>query len=212
MRGATRVVLLSLIVSTAFPLQLIGQSVGIGAKVVSVRLSRETAAGLEQPKGTAFGIEGVISSSRFGLNIRYYEGSISTPAAGSDQDIVEGEAMVWFRPVRWLSLVIGPHVRSLVTTRGTERWLFLEARLHSEVSLLGPIRGYADGWRVLAADVNVAEPFDNGYGIDGGLTLSLGALPLAFALRYRNESATLAGGARLETIEQLAIVVGYGRF
>ena len=134
------------------------------------------------------------------------------PTAGSDQDIVEGEAMGWFRPVRWLSLVIGPHVRSLITTTGTERWLFLEARVHTEVSLFGPIKGYADGWRVLAADVNVAEPFDNGYGIDGGLTLSLDALPLAFAIRYRNESATLAGGARLETIEQLAIVVGFGRF
>ncbi len=212
MRGATRVVLLSLLVSTAFPLQLIGQSVGIGAKVVNVRLSRETAAGLEQPKGTAFGIEGVISSSRFVLSIRYYEGSISTPTAGSDQDIVEGEVMVWFRPVQWLSLVIGPHVRSLVNTRGTERWLFMEARLHSEVSLFGPIRGYGDAWRVLAADVNVVEPFDNGYGIEGGLTVSLGALPLAFAIRYRNESATLAGGARLETVEQLAIVVGVGQF
>ncbi len=188
-----------------------GQQFGLGGAVAAVRLSRETPVDSAQFTATTIGFEGRVSISWLDLTIRYNQGRLTSESAEPGQDLVEGEVMVWFWPLREVALLVGPHVRSLVGATGTERWLFLEVRLHGEARLFGPVRGYLDGWRVLAADVNVGMPFDNGYGIDGGLIISASGLPLSFTVRYRAERAQLGNGARLDTIERLAFVVGFER-
>lgn len=179
--------------------------------MAAVRLSRETPVDSAQFTGTTIGFEGRVSISWLDLAVRYNQGRLTSESAEPEHDLVEGEVMVWFRLLREMALLVGPHVRSLVSAAGRERWLFFEVRLHGEARLLGPVRGYLDGWRVLAADVNVGVPFDNGYGIDGGLIISASGFPLSLTVRYRAERARLGNGARLETIERLALVVGFER-
>ena len=189
-----------------------GQQFELGGAVAAVRLSRETPVDSTQFTATTIGFEGRVSiESWLDLAVRYSQGGLTSESAEPGQDLVEGELMVWFWPLREMALLVGPHVRSLVSAAGRERWLFLEVRLHGEARLLGPVRGYLDGWRVLAADVNVGVPFDNGYGIDGGLIISASGFPLSFTVRYRAERARLGNGARLETIARLALVVGFER-
>ena len=117
-----------------------------------------------------------------------------------------------FRDNRQMAFLMGPHIRSIVSERGTERWFYWEGRIRGEVTLVGRVKAHLDWWRVISADVNVIEPFNHSNGIDGGLTLPLGTAPLALSLRYRSESATLGGGARTESVEQIALALHLGRF
>jgi hypothetical protein len=206
---AVRLTVLALVV-TAHPVA--GQSIRVGLTAVGLRTMRETAEGTIRLQGTGIGGEAQLSRSVLALNVRYYEGSLSEKDGPLGRDIVEGEAIAVIRPVRWFGIALGPHVRSFLDSTSTERWFFWEGRLLAEAQLLGPaIRGYLEGWRVLSANVNVPEQFDSGVGIDGGLIFRFRRWPVVVRLRYRSERMKLGSGARLETAEQLGLVVGIRR-
>src|SRR5207249_3103498 len=78
-----------------------------------------------------------------------------------------------------LTLGAGPHARAYTLTAGTERWLFWELRACAATAFVGStVRGYAELWRVVAADVNVPESFDHAQGGEAGMILRLGRSPL----------------------------------
>jgi hypothetical protein len=70
------------------------------------------------------------------------------------------------------------------------------------------VRGYAELWRVVAADVNVPESFDHGQGGEAGMIVRLARAPLEGRIGYRIDHAVLGGGTRLETVDGVVIGIG----
>ncbi len=186
------------------------QTFEVGATAMSLRLTRESGT-TATATGAAFGIEGRVRVQSVSLILRYHQGHLTGDSPLIDQDFVEGEAFVVVQPARWISFGVGPHVRAYVEPSGTERWLMWEGRLRLGAALLPAVTGYLEGWRVLGADLNVAEALDSGYGLDGGLEIRLSGAPVGFLLRYRTEHAELGGGTRRETVEQIALGIRLGR-
>ena len=162
--------------------------------------------------GVGFGLDGAFGVGPVTLGVRYFEGSITADGVTDDVNLVEGEALLWVTPVRWVSVGGGPHIRAYVEEGGTERWLMWELRARGSADLLWPaLAAYVEGWTVLSADADVAEPFDSGRGFEGGLSFATGRLPFSARLRYRVERLELGDGARRETVEHLGLVIGIGR-
>jgi len=183
---------------------------GVGSTMLRVRST--VGATEEVLSGTLMGVEGRVERWGLALDVAYAQGSVEpdsgTPAA---RDVVEGRILFGNRPWRGLSVKAGPHIRSYVTTSGTQRWFFWEARLRGEGTIVGRVQVYAEIWRVLSGDVNVAESFDGGQGGEAGMVVTLPRSPFWGRLAYGIERSKLGGGARLETVEGLSLAVGYGK-
>jgi hypothetical protein len=188
------------------------QSLGARAIAGGVWTTTSTATLDRRLRGVAFGVEGAAAFRVVGLSLRYLEGSVSNDSAGVDRDFGEGELTLWARPFGWAALGVGPHIRSFVAPSSTERWLFWELRGRGSARLFpGRATAYVEAWLAVAGDVDVAEPFNSGRGVEGGLEVAVGRLPLALRLRYRVERIGLGDGARRETTEHLVLGVGVGR-
>ncbi len=185
----------------------------LGGSGVSTQIERQRGAVREDFTGAILGGEAWVSPRQLPmleLNLAYAQGTLESTVGPQKWDFAEGEALIGFRPVPWLAVRTGPHVRSNITAQGTERWFFWEGRLVAEATVLAPaLRSYLEITRVLVADVNVQDQFDNGTGIEAGFELASWDLPLWARLAYRLERGSLAGGSRLETVEQLIISLGY---
>ena len=187
------------------------QSGAIRAVVHGVWVTGDRPAGLRERSGLGLGGEAAFAVGPAALAVGYQEGSLDE-SGGPSTDFVEGHVFFVLRPLRWAALGFGPHVRSFVEPGGTQRWLLWEAHLQAATEVLGPtIEAYAEGWVVVSADVEVAEPFDSGRGLEGGLKVAVGRLPVALRLRYRLERLDLGDGTRRETVEQVGLAVGIGR-
>lgn len=160
--------------------------------------------------GVLFGGEASLTLGKLSLEVLYLEGGASSDRNEADRDVVEGEAMLGFRALRWLSLKIGPHARSFVTAQGTQRWMFWELRLGADAALGTPVlKGYFEGWTSLATNLDVAESLDRARGLQGGIRLEPQRSPVSFRIGYRMDHSRLADGLRLETMEHLMLAVGW---
>ena len=193
------------------PTLLAAQAVSAGFGATHLRLARESGGNTEALSGNALGLVAGVRLGRVSLALDYLQGSIATADGTIAEDAVEGEAILLVRAAPWIAIGTGGHARSLVSDAGTQRWVFWEIRLQTEARLWGPFRGYFGGWRVLTANVNLVDPFDSGYGVDGGIALSFGHLPVAVQARYRAERVTLGSGTRAQTNERIGIAVTIGR-
>jgi len=161
-------------------------------------------------------LSGVTLSGRVGLtywklllDARYLEGTVKSGDNEREEDVVEGELMVGMVPLSWLAVKIGPHVRSLVTAQGTQRWWFWEGRVRAQANLGTPLlRSYLEAWHVFSANVDLAEGYDSGNGIEGGLRASLSQLPFWAELAYRIDNSRLGGGETTQTVEELILAIG----
>jgi hypothetical protein len=188
------------------------QVVGARGLIVGMRTTTATAATDLRLSGSAFGLEGGIGLGPAALTLRYLEGSVRNDTAAVERDFAEGDLTLWARPFRWAALGAGPHVRSFVATGSTERWLFWEVRARASAGLLPrTVDAYLEGWVVVSGDVDVPDPFNAGRGVEGGLEVAVGRLPVSVRLRYRAERIALGDGARRETTEHVMLGVGIGR-
>jgi len=208
--------LLAALVAAA-PLAAQGGGGGGGRFVLSTggmsqRLQTQLATGSAVLTGAAFGGEGSVSLGRLALELGYWQGNLeATSGLSPKRDVIEGKALLALRAARWVTLKGGAHARSFVTTAGTERWLFWEARLRAERQIVTPsVRGHLELWRALATEVNSAQKFDRGQGGEAGMTLRFARMPVWFRLGYRIEDARLGGNTRRETLEALTVSVGAG--
>jgi hypothetical protein len=185
----------------------------LGARALAAGVWTTTSTGTDRRlSGAAFGFEAAARVGPAALGIRYIEGSVANDSAGIDREFAEADVTLWARPVHWGAVGVGPHVRSFVAPGGTERWLLWEIRGRGSAGLRpGMLDAYLEGWLALGGDVDVPEPFNSGRGVEGGLELTLGRLPLAVRLRYRVERINLGDGARRETTEHLVLGLGLGR-
>ncbi len=203
-------VAISLSAAPAVALAQSALGITFGAAVSTVRVNSQSGASVDQLSGVMAGGEGKLSLWKASLDLRYFEGSADSSGEGDGKDIVEGEALLGFRPLHWLTVKLGPHIRSMISDLGTQRWVFWEIRLRGEATLGIPIlKGYLEGWNVIGDKLDVSEPMDRGQGLEGGLKLQSAGRPLWARLGYRMDHSRLGGGARTETMEQLVATVGF---
>jgi len=161
--------------------------------------------------GFAWSLDGAFGIGPATLAVRYLEGSLASDDTATETDLVEGEVILWFAPVRWAAVGAGPHVRAYVEEGGTERWTMWEVRARGTAQLTGAVTAYGELWTVLGSGLPVTGSLDRGLGLEGGLRIAFGRLPFSGQLRYRVNQLAVADGGRLETVEQLGIAVGIGR-
>lgn len=188
-----------------------GARVEAGGASAALRVRSTIGASREALSGTALGMEGRADLWGVILEVGYLQGRVK-PDSGSPlpRDVVEGRLLVGNRPWRGLTFKAGPHIRSYLTTSGTQRWFFWEARVRGERPIVASVRGYAEIWRVLSGDVNVVEGFDGGQGGEAGMLVRLPGSAVWGRLAYGIERSKLGGGTRIETVEGLSLAVGYG--
>ena len=185
-------------------------SAGVG--VSSMNLNTEDVAGAARFSGFGLGGEATLGYGRLGLELRYLEGSLSPSDTGRNREMVEGELMLSVRALSWLRLKLGPHVRSMILPAGTERWLFWEGRLQTKTRLGTPrLTSRFEFWQVLSANIDVAEAFDGGQGIEGALRWEVSTLPVWIGLGYRIDRSNLGSGVRTEVMEHVSLTIGLGR-
>jgi hypothetical protein len=176
-------------------------------------VERETAAGVENLSGTAFGAEAAVGYWLAELRGRYVQGSLSAEGGSDAGDLVEGELLLGVRPIEAFQLRVGPHARSYVTPTGTTRWVQWEVHGRFEAPLLldGSLRSYLEGWYALSGDVNAPTPFQVGRGLEGGVGIVVPRTRIRVHLAYRVDRGALETDARTETVEQIQLRVGIGR-
>jgi len=161
--------------------------------------------------GFGWTVDGAFGVGPATLAVRYLQGALPNEGRDTNTDLVEGEVILWLAPFRWAAVGAGPHLRAYVEPGGTEHWTMWEVRGRGTASLTDLLTAYAELWTVLGSSLPLSGTLDQGLGIEGGLRIAVGRLPVSAQLRYRVNRVALADGGRRETLEYLGITVGVGR-
>ena len=217
MRGTAWVVVAAWAAGAVFTQQARAQSDGgvamLGVLVGSMRSTRIDAATTttDVVSGVAFGAVGRLRIWRAELFARYMQSDLGEVAA--PQDLVEGEIALGVRPVRWLSLRVGPRVRAHVTENGRERWVFWEGRVRGDARLFGPsVRSYLEGWTSFSGTTNLAEGLQRAGGIEGGVIAKLPIWQMWVVASYRFDRASLIGATQVDATDQLTLALTFGGY
>jgi len=146
------------------------------------------------------------------LDLWYSQGRLTADTGHSAaREIVEGSVFVTARPVPWLALKAGPHLRAFAAPGGTERWVWWEGRAHADAPIReGEWLAYGEVWIAVASSVNVAPGAAGARGAEAGLTLKLPRSPLWARLAYLVDQTRLKNGAGTESLQSVAVAIGFG--
>jgi hypothetical protein len=146
------------------------------------------------------------------LDMAYSQGRLTADTgSAAARDIVEGSLFLTVRPVPWLALKGGPHLRAYAAPGGTERWVLWEGRAHADMPILdGAWLAYGELWLAVASSVNVSPGADGARGAEAGLTIQLPRSPLWARLAYTVDQAKFKNGARTESVQSVVLAVGFG--
>ncbi len=210
MRLRVAVALLCLTPAITTAQRLTGSLGGIGGAVRTRSIIGTTT---EIASGAVIGVEGRVGISRVSVEVSYLQGTLSGDIGGTDsRDYVEGDAYLSVVTFPGVILRVGPHARAYVSDVGTQRWLFWTGHLRGEFGLIKPaLTAFAEAWAAWDADVNVSEEFDKGHGAIVGLTALSPGTGFYGRLSYAIEQAHMGGGSRIEDVEGISFVVGFGR-
>jgi hypothetical protein len=185
----------------------------VGAGATGIRLQNRFATGASSDvSGIAVGVSSSVEVGRLALALGYWQGRLNADPSGTqEQDVIDGYAFLMVRATPWLRVKGGAEARSYVTAAGTEHWLFWQARLHAERTIVDPsVRGHIEVWRALSSEVNTPVTVDRAQGGEVGVTLLRALGPLWARLTYGIDDVRLNAGARRQTLEALAFTLGYG--
>ena len=185
----------------------------VGASTTGIRLQNRFATGVSSAvSGVALGASGAVGRGRLALALGYWQGRVDADPGGTEQqDVIDGYALLVLRAQPWLGVKVGTEARSYVTPAGTERWVFWQARLRAERTIVDPsVRGYVEVWSALSTEVNTSESVDRAQGGEVGLTLLRALGPVWVRMAYGIDDVRLTGTERRQTLEVLALSVGYG--
>jgi len=146
------------------------------------------------------------------IDVAYTQGRLSADTGSAvPRALVDGSLFATYRPVPWLALKTGPHVRTYAATGGTERWMLWEGRAHADAPLLdGEWQAYGELWVALASSVNVTPGSGGARGAEAGLTLKLPQSPVWARLAYAVDQMRLKSDARTESLQSVALTLGFG--
>jgi len=164
--------------------------------------------------GPTFGVQAGLSLAKFTLSAQYLEGRLQ-PRSGSpdtvSRDLVEARLLLGVRPVPWLSLGVGPHIRAFVFDTTTVRWVMWQARVRAQGALPSTsLETYVELWYALSATVNLPAPVDHVQGGEAGVVLRPRRSAVWLRLGYRVDGAQLASGGQTESVEAVSFAVGIG--
>jgi hypothetical protein len=148
----------------------------------------------------------------FWLETSYSQGHlVADTGAAVSRDLVDGSAFLAGRPVAWLALKAGPHLRAYVRPGATERWVMWEAHARVDRPIIpGTLDAHFEAWTALSATVNVDPGALGSRGGQAGLILRLWQSALWARLTYAVDQAKLKSNARTETVEAILFAVGLG--
>lgn len=162
----------------------------------------------ERLTGSILSGEGVVSSDRLLLRVRYGQGTVS----GDDvelRELVEGEVLLGFRAASWLTLWAGPNARAYASENTDQRWLFWSGRATVRGTLLpSRMQTFVELWQSVSGSVTLPDGAASGRGVEGGLDVRLSGPSLWGRVAYRIEQGA-ADGALRETVETLALSIAY---
>lgn len=189
------------------------QSFGFHGAAVSVRETVAQSGVTELRSGITWGCDGAFGIGPATLTVRYLQGLVDLGSGTTPVDFVEGQMLLMLRPLRWVSAGFGPHARSFAQPGGgAQRWLMWEVHGQGTAPLVGSfLEAYLEGWTVIGSSIDLVESLDHGLGVEGGLRVALGRLPVSVQVRYRTERLALGSGLRQETHEQVGLAIGVGR-
>jgi len=187
---------------------------GADGELSTVRLSSATPGGGESLSGIVVGGGGRLSVGPVSLEASYAQGHLSADTGSAPaRDLVDGAVFVAWRPLPWLALKAGPHLRAYVAPAGggTERWVLWEARVFVEAPILADLlTARIGGWSAVSSGVNTDFGAQGARGGEVGLALRPPRSPLVVRLSYAVDRAAMGGGAGTETLESVCLSVGVG--
>jgi hypothetical protein len=181
---------------------------GTGAQEI---VQSRVAASSERLSGLMLGGEGLLVSNRIMARLRYAQGRVTAGAATgiAPRDLVEGEALLGFRALPWLTLWAGPSARAYTAEASDQRWLFWSGRASARGSLFpGQMQTFVELWGALSGNVTNPPTTAGGRGAEAGLEMRLGGQSFWGRLAYRIESGHAA--AMRETVEAISLTLIYG--
>lgn len=161
--------------------------------------------------GMVLGGAGNLTIGRLVARVRYAQGRVSSKAAGVDpRDIVEGELLVGYRVMPWLTFWAGPSARAYTMEDTEQRWFIWSGRAAARGTIMpGKMQSFVELWGALSGNLSNPEIKAGGRGLDAGLEMRLSqSSPFWGRLSYRMES-THAGDLR-ETVEAVSLSLIYG--
>lgn len=165
----------------------------------------------ERLSGMVLGGEGMVTSGRILVRLRYAQGRVTGGAgsAAAPRDLVEGEALVGLRALPWLTFWAGPHARAYASAGADQRWLFWSGRATARGTILpGRMSSFVELWQALSANVSRPAGSASGRGAEAGLEVRLSGQSLWGRLSYGIEQGQ-ADAARRETVEVVGVSLSY---
>jgi hypothetical protein len=186
---------------------------GADAGLSRVRFRSTTPSAKEVLTGVVAGGQARARLGAFAVEAAYAQGRLSADTGVvTERDLVDGSVFLSARPLPWLVVRAGPHARAYAASAGgTERWMHWEGRVRVEGAIVpGMLQAHVEGALALASDVNVLPGASGARGGEVGLTLRPPQSQLWVRLGYLVDQAKVRNGARSETVEMVALSVGYG--
>jgi len=205
---------LGIALALAAPAQAqLANRVGLGAGGATTRLSESAPTGTTILSGATASFSARIGVGRFAIEGQYRQGSLRADSgSAANEDLVEARVLAVVRPLSWFAIAVGPHARAYVVPGSTEHWTFIEGRARIEGAVIGDlVRTHVEGWTAFSASTNVPGSSGSAHGAEAGLTVRLRTSPVWFRLVYAIDRAQQNGSARTETLEDVALLVGFGR-
>ena len=197
----------------AAPLQgQVSRFVTAGLAGGSLSVRDQPASGPAQTfSGMVLGGGGTFTYKFIGVEVLYSEGKLTSDSGPAlSRDLVDGYAMVTVRPLPWLVLKTGPHLRSYVTPSSTANFDAWEARVRLQGSLVeGRVSGLVEGFRSLSASVNSGVAVDYVQGGMAGVVFQLPRAPFWGRLSYLIDQVAAADG-RTQTLDGVIVAIGFG--
>lgn len=161
--------------------------------------------------GALIGGNVTLNVSRFSLEGFYAQGNLTADTGSAvSRDIVDGSLMAVVRPISWLAIKGGFHLRAYVTPAFTARPAAWELRARGEAPLIaGRMGGFVEVFRSVQATTNVGVDLDYWQGGSAGVTLRLPRAPVWGRFSYFiDQTVGVDGGT--ETLDGITVSIGFG--
>jgi len=189
------------------------QYLGADAGLARARFVSTTPGGGELLTGVVATGQARARLGAFSVEASYAQGHLA-PDTGlaTDRDLVDGSIFLSVRPLPWLIVRAGPHVRAYVASAGgTERWTHWEGRVRAEGAIVPDmLQVHVEAGLALASDVNAAAGASGARSAEAGLTLRSPQSQLWARLGYVVDLAKMKNGVRTEAVEMVVLSVGVG--
>lgn len=213
-RRAAVTAMLLVLASGVRPLRAqVWPNLGADGTLANVHFHGTGTGGSEALTGVVAGLEARYRLRTVVVELSYAQGRLSAASGDSAaaRTFAEGQLFVSGRPLSWLTVSGGPHLRAYAVPGAIERWMLLEAHARAEgPAILGTLRPHVELWLALLAGVNADPGASGARGGEAGFTVEIPHTPLLGRVDYAVDQTSMKNGVRTEALERLIVGVSYG--